>query len=109
MTSPSTTRQIRNARPECSGSRSPIHIRRSRITDLPQLRKMARLHGRELPEGRFLVAEIRSTIVAAAPVDKGDVAFGSHGPCSEQLQELLRRSYTGATPLPESGSERGSC
>ena len=51
---------------------------------------MARLHGRELPEGTFLVAEIRSTIVAAAPLDKNDQALGSPAPCSEQLQELLR-------------------
>jgi len=65
---------------------------------------VARRQGRDLPDGIFLVAEIRSTIVAAAPVDKGDLAFGSPDPCSEQLQELLRRSYTGATPLPESGT-----
>jgi len=109
MTSPATTAQPRNARRGCSAPRSPIHIRRSRITDLPQLRKMAQRQGRELPDGTFLVAEIRSTIVAAAPVDKGDLAFGSTDPCSEQLQELLRRSYTGAMPLPESGTERGSC
>ncbi len=70
---------------------------------------MAQRQGRELPEGTFLVAEIRSTIVAAVPVDTGDLAFGSTDPRSEQLQELLRRSYTGAMPLPESGTERGSC
>jgi hypothetical protein len=102
MTSPSTTRQPRNARRGCSDSRSPIHIRRSRITDLPQLRKMARLHGRELPEGRFLVAETRSTIVAAAPLDNDDHAFGSPDLCSEQLQELLRSQTSLA------GSGRGS-
>ena len=92
MTSPATTGQPRHGCGGCSASRSPIHIRRSRITDLPTLRKMARHQGQELPEGTFLVAEIRSTIVAAAPVDKGDVAFRSPDPCSEQLQELLRRS-----------------
>jgi hypothetical protein len=90
MTSPSTTRQHRNARGGCSDSRSPIHIRRSRITDLPQLRKLARRQGLELPDGTLLVAEIRSTIIAAAPLDNHDHAFGSPDPCSEQLQEFLR-------------------
>ena len=64
---------------------------------------MARLHGRELPEGTFLVAEIGSTIVAAAPVDHGDLAFGSPEPCSEQLQELLRSQ----TSLARMGSRIG--
>jgi hypothetical protein len=44
----------------------------------------------ELAEGTFLVAEIRSTILAAAHVDKADLAFGRPDPCSEQLQEFLR-------------------
>jgi len=70
---------------------------------------MARCQGREFPDGTFLVAEIRSTILAAAHVDKRDLAYGSPHPCSEQLQELLGRSYRGFTPLPESGTERGSC
>ena len=47
----------------------------------------------------FLVAEIRSTIVAAAPLDKDDQALGSPAPCSEQLQELLRTSAEIATRL----------
>ena len=104
-----TTRQPRHEREGCSTLRSPIHIRRSRITDLPQLGKMARSQGRELPDETFVVAEIRSTILAAAPVDKRDLALGSPAPCSEQIQELLRRSYRGATPLPASGTERGLC
>ena len=64
---------------------------------------MARLHRQELPEGTFLVAEIRSTIVAAAPVDKADLAFGRPDPCSEQLQEFLRSQTSTAkigTSLP---------
>ena len=93
----SSTRQARNARRGCSDSRSPIHIRRSRVTDLPQLRKMARLQGRELPEGAFLVAETSRTIVAAAAVESNGQAFGSSNPCSEQLQQLLSSQASLAT------------
>ena len=91
MTSPATTGQPRNARGGCSDSRSPIHIRRSHITDLPRLRKMARLEDRTLAAGTFLVAEVPGNIVAAAPLDADAPALGTPHLCSEQLQCLLRR------------------
>jgi hypothetical protein len=70
---------------------SPIHIRRSRITDLPALRRMARLQDQTLPSGAFLIGEIRGNIVAAAPLETDAPALGTPRPCSEQLQYLLHR------------------
>ena len=69
---------------------------------------MARHQGRELPEGTFLVAEIRSTIVAAAPLDNDGHAFGSPDPCSEQLQELLRSQTSLDRRRPRSLRDRAT-
>lgn len=82
---------LRSTRARRSAQRSPIHIRRSRITDLPALRRMARLQEQVLPSGAFLIAEIRGNIVAAAPLEADAPALGTQRPCSEQLQYLLNR------------------
>jgi hypothetical protein len=72
--------------------RSPIHIRRSRIIDLPALRRMARVQDQQLPSGAFLVAEIQGNIVAAAPLDtEATTTLGNPRPFSEQLQYLVQR------------------
>jgi len=81
----------RSTHAERSKPHSPIHIRRSRITDLPALRRMARLQEQMLPSGAFLIAEIRGNIVAAAPLEADATTLGTPRPCSEQLQYLLHR------------------
>lgn len=71
--------------------RSPVHIRRSRITDLPALRALARFEERELPRGTFLVAEVRGSIVAAAPVQGRAPGLANGRRCSDDLRCLLER------------------
>jgi len=93
-------RSLRSVDRSTCQRKSPIHIRQSRITDLPALRTMARLHDRELPCGTFLVAEIRGDILAAAPLHADAPALGTSHPCSEQLQYLLQRQARFARARP---------
>jgi hypothetical protein len=98
---PGNRRSLRSTHAPTSQPGSPVHIRQSRITDLPALRTMAPLQDTELPAGPFLVAEIRGDIVAAAPVHAGGPSLGTRHSCSGQLQYLLhRQARVSASRIP---------
>ena len=66
-------------------------VRRSTLADLPELARLATASGNLLaPAGRYLVAEARGTIVAAAPLECGAAV---HDPTvdTSDVRELLTR------------------
>lgn len=49
-----------------------VELRLCRVTDDPQLERLAELEGRPLPGGRFVLAAVRGRIVAALPLAGGE-------------------------------------
>jgi hypothetical protein len=68
---------------------APILIRRSEVIDQPALRRLAALDSRRLPEGTFLVAEVRGEIIAAAPLESDEPALGDPFLRTEDVRRLL--------------------
>lgn len=65
-------RPVAPARPERRAlDEEAVHLRLCRVSDDPQLERLAQLEGRPLPEGRLVVAEARGRIVAALPLAGG--------------------------------------
>jgi hypothetical protein len=58
--------QVRNAHRQIDGA---FLIRRNSVEDMPALQRLAVLDSRTLPGGRFLLAEVRGELIAAAPLD----------------------------------------
>jgi hypothetical protein len=50
---------------------SDVVLRLCRVTDDPQLERLAALEGRPMPFGRMVVADVRGRIVAAKPLGGG--------------------------------------
>ena len=68
---------------------APILIRRSELLDGPALRRLASLDSRTLPEGSFLLAEMKGEIIAAAPIDVDQPALGDPFRPTADLRHLL--------------------
>jgi hypothetical protein len=68
-----------------------VLVRRSTLADLPGLARLAAASGTLIsPAGHYLVAEVRGTIVAAAPLESGAAV---HDPTvdTSDIRELLMR------------------
>jgi hypothetical protein len=80
----------RRASGACQLEFDPIVIRQSRAGDEPALERLAALDSRALPEGSFLLAEIDSELVAAAPLDLDTEPLSDPFRPTAALRELLK-------------------
>jgi hypothetical protein len=88
------TRQLesrgRHARPSWAPEPAEeVTLRLCTVQDDPALERLAQLESRELPGGRFVVAEVDGELVAAVPV-AGGRAFADPFRKTAQLVPLLR-------------------
>jgi hypothetical protein len=67
----------------------PFLIRHSRAGDEAALERLAQLDSRPLPEGSFLVAEVKGEIVAAATLDVDAEPLGDPFRPTANLRQLL--------------------
>ncbi|HWB23276.1 MAG TPA: hypothetical protein VG652_10350 [Gaiellaceae bacterium] len=60
-----------NARGESFVPDEPVFLRLCRVHDDPALERLAQLEGTRIRSGRYVIAEVNGTIVAAQPLDGG--------------------------------------
>src|ERR1700704_1374900 len=64
-------RKVRTSRRRPFADTRDVELRLCRVADDPQLEQLAKLEGRPVPFGRFVVAVIKGRIVAALPMGGG--------------------------------------
>jgi hypothetical protein len=64
-------RPVRPTRRRPAADTRDVELRLCRVSDDPELERLAELEGREVPAGRLVIAAIRGCIVAALPVAGG--------------------------------------
>lgn len=62
---------LEHGAPPAAVADEPVALRLCTVHDDPALERLARLEGRPLPQGRFLVAEVAGELVAALPLRGG--------------------------------------
>jgi hypothetical protein len=65
-----------------------VELRLCRVDDDPALEQLAALEGRELPAGRFVLAEVAGRVVAALPLAGGPALRDPFVP-TKHLERLL--------------------
>jgi hypothetical protein len=70
----------------------PVALRLCRVSDDDVLERLATLEGRQVPSGRFLVAEVRGEIVAALPLLGGEPLRDPFKPTMHLLPLLKLRA-----------------
>jgi hypothetical protein len=76
------------ARPPALGSASTITIRPSNRSDEPAIERLGRLSERDVPAGRFVVAEVDGKVWAVHPLTGGE-PFGDPFLPAFEVKELL--------------------
>lgn len=69
-----------------------VALRLCTVHDGPALERLAKLEGRPLPHGCFVVAEIDGALVAAQPLDGGPALADSFQPTAHVLRLLRLRA-----------------
>jgi hypothetical protein len=69
-----------------------VTIRPAGTTDRSELARLAELNERHIPEGRILVVEVESSLVAALPLDGGPLLSDLWRPTADLVQLLELRS-----------------
>lgn len=70
------------------GDEASVALRLCRVSDDPGLEQLAALSERELPRGRFVVAEVDGRLVAALPLSGGPLLADPFAPTAH-LRSLL--------------------
>ena len=65
-------RHVRGLTPRPVVDTQDVELRLCRVSDDPQLDRLAELEGRPTPRGRFVLAVVRGRIVAALPLAGGE-------------------------------------
>ena len=65
------TRPVRATHRQPAVDTRDVELRLCRVSDDPELERLAELDGREVPAGRLVIAAIRGCIVAALPIAGG--------------------------------------
>jgi len=81
-------------------------IRRSSVEDMPALERLAALDSRTLPGGRFLLAEVRGELVAAAPLDAEGVPLCDPFRPTAHIRDFLELQVRGLRARRERGLGR---
>lgn len=76
----------------------PVFLRLCRVDDDPALERLAQLEGTQVRPGRYVVAEINGTIVAAQPLDGGAPIADPFRKTGEMLPLLRLRVQQLACP-----------
>lgn len=74
-----------------SNSTSPVLVRRSTLCDAKALDRLATLTGVETPRGRYLVAEVGGSIVAAVPLSSSGGTLADPDRSTAEIHTLLTR------------------
>ena len=64
-------RRVRPTQRQATADTRDVELRLCRVSDDPELERLAELEGRQVPDGRLVIAAIRGCIVAALPVAGG--------------------------------------
>jgi hypothetical protein len=88
------------SRPVDAIDEEAVELRLCRVDDDPALEQLATLEGRELPTGRFVLAEVRGRVVAALPLAGGPALRDPFVPTKhlERLLELRAAQLRPARP-----------
>ena len=81
-------RYVRAMKREPAADTRDVELRLCRVSDDPELERLAELEGRPLPFGRLVVAVVRGHLVAALPVS-GGCALADPFTRTEHLLPLL--------------------
>lgn len=76
-------------------STASVLVRRSTCGDKAAIERLAKANGQTARGSSFLLAEIRGTLVAAAPLDVRGEIVGASTPTTSDVRELLRRIAKG--------------
>jgi hypothetical protein len=85
-------------------NQEPVELRLCRVDDDPALERLAMLEGRPAPAGRYVIAEVDGTVVAAISLLSGAVLADPFEPTAHLLPLLRLRA---AQLAPEARRSRG--